>query len=235
MRRGRAGEAAERVWPLAALTLAMLILGAAAASGHLFRDANPSDGSPVPTVSRSLPTDFPTAFPTSAAAPADNGGVSWLAILVALALVALAVLLAAALFQWLARRHTGAPAVLLEPREAVADSPSPEMRDELLEQARFAQAEVRAATDIRDAVIAAYVGFEGAVARGGVAKLAHETSGDLLRRVLRSTAVPASAAADLVALYERVRFGTQGSDETMRQEAQRCLGVIEQSLAGASR
>ena len=235
MRTGRAGEAAERVWPLAALALGMLILGAAAASGHLFRDANPSDGSPAPSVSSSLPTDLPTALPTSAPRPADTGGINWLGPLVALAAVVLAVLLATALVQWLARRRASENAVLLEPRAAVTDEPSPEMRDELLEQARFAQAQVRAATDIRDAVIAAYVGFEGAVARGGVARLAHETSGDLLRRVLRSTAVPAPAAADLVALYERVRFGTQGSDESMRQEAQRCLAVIEQSLSGASR
>ena len=234
MRTGRAGEAAERVWPLAALALGMVILGAAAASGHLFGNANPSDGSPQPSVSQSLPTDLPTTIPAAAPTSA-GGGIDWLAVLIAVAIAGVALAVIATLVQWRVKRRAGTSVRLLESQPAPPVPDSPTLQEDLLQQARFAQAEIRAAADIRDAVIAAYVSFEGAVARGGVARLAHETSGDLLMRVLRSTPVPEQAAAELVALYEKVRFGTVASDEAMRTSAQECLSAIEQSLAGVPR
>ncbi|MDQ1702687.1 MAG: hypothetical protein QOF57_1939 [Frankiaceae bacterium] len=232
MRTGRVGEAADRVWPLAALSLGLVILGAAAASGHLFPDANPSDVSPVPTITPSITGG---ARRRVAGGGAGGSSINWLPLLVGAAVVLAAVLAFLALRQWAARRARRAPVVLLEPQPPVTGDPVRELRDDVLDATRAAQADVRAAADVRDAVIAAYLSFEAAVARGGVARLAHETSGELLARVLRSMSVPAGASRALVGLYERVRFGSAPSDEAMRTEAQQCLAAIEDALAGARR
>jgi hypothetical protein len=234
MRTGRAGEVAERVWPFAALALGMVILGAAAASGHLFGDADAKDGTFIPAVTPTQPTDAPTVRPSTAWRVGEDG-FPWVAVLVAASIACAVLLVLMGLFHIRFRLRARPNVPLLEPSPAPPGESAPTLQEDLLEQARIAQALVHGASDIRDAVIAAYVSFEGAVARGGVARLAHETSGDLLNRVLRSTAVPEQAAAELVALYERVRFGTVDSDEVMRADAQRCLSAIEQSLAGVPR
>ncbi|MCU1675282.1 MAG: hypothetical protein JWM93_40 [Frankiales bacterium] len=236
MHTGRVGAAADRVWPLIALALGLVILGAAASSGHLFPNANPSDGSPRPSVSTShSPSEVPSEIATTAPKPPVRGeSTNWLAwamVLTALFGLALAV---AALLQWRLRRRSSAARVPPD-GPPVAEASAANFADDVLQRARRAQEDVRTTSDVRDAVIAAYLAFEAAVAGAGVARLAHETSSELLTRVLRSILVPAEAAADLVALYERVRFGTATSDEGMRAEAQRCLAAIETALAGVVR
>jgi len=232
MRTGRVGEAVDRVWPLAALALAMVMLGAAAASGHLFPDANPEGGSPLPTVQPSLTARTALVRPPQAA---PSTGTNWLALLVWAALALLVALALLAAVHWLRGRGQRPAEPLLDPLPPGTTEPQPALRDDLLDTARAAHTDLSTATDVRDAVIALYLAFEAAVARSGVARLAHETPGDLLARTLRSIDVPADAARHLVELYERVRFGHASSDEAMRGEAQACLSAITGALAGAAR
>jgi hypothetical protein len=227
----RQGGVVGRVWPVAALGAGFVMLGAAAASGHLFRDANPRSVGLEPA----RPQDFHTMPPLSLRpvphGPGSPVNLHWLAVVVLVLLVALGAVLVSLLVRWASgkvrSRAAARPAAPAESVDVV------QLREQLLTHARQSSERLLGGGDVREAVIAAYVAFETAVARAGVVRPAHETSGELLARVLRSLAVPADAARRLVTLYERVRFGESGADESMRDEALACLGAVDGALAGA--
>jgi hypothetical protein len=231
----RQGGVVDRLWPVAALGAGFVMLGAAAASGHLFGDANARATAPEPV----RPGDLHTLPPLSLR-PVPHGqaggaqaNLHWLAVAGLALLLALGALLVLLLARRAWQKVRSRPAARTGPPGEHADVV--QLREDLLTEARLSSERLLGGGDVREAVIAAYVAFEAAVARAGVARPAHETSAELLARVLRSLAVPADAARRLVTLYERVRFGESGADASMRDEALACLDAVDGALAGALR
>jgi hypothetical protein len=229
----RQGGVVDRVWPVAALGAGFVMLGAAAASGHLFGDANARATAPEPVRPGDLHTMPPLSLRPVPHGPGSPVNLHWLAVVVLVLLLALGALLVLLLARRAWQRVRSRPAARTGPPGEHADVV--QLREDLLTEARLSSERLLGGGDVREAVIAAYVAFEAAVARAGVARPAHETSGELLARVLRSLAVPADAARRLVSLYERVRFGESGADASMRDEALACVVAVDGALAGALR
>jgi tetrahydromethanopterin S-methyltransferase subunit B len=85
--------------------------------------------------------------------------------------------------------------------------------------------DVRAETDPRRAVIAAYARLERVLAANGLPRLESETPEELLRRVLRELSLDSNAVERLTALFARAKFSQHHVDLTMKEEA---IGALEQ-------
>ncbi|MDP3951220.1 DUF4129 domain-containing protein [Microbacterium sp.] len=79
-----------------------------------------------------------------------------------------------------------------------------------------------------DAIIAAWVGLEESAMDAGLIRGVSETPSEFALRIITRRSGISDAARDLLALYERVRFGGHVADERDRDTARRALQHIEE-------
>lgn len=135
--------------------------------------------------------------------------IAWIPILVVLGLVAAAVA-AYVVSERRARRRVSERDALVEDVFAALD----ETLDDL-----------RAESDPRRAVIAAYARLEQVLAANGLPRRQAETQEEYLARFLRSLEVSEEAARRLTDLFERAKFSQHAVDVGMKEEA---IGALEQ-------
>lgn len=166
-----------------------------------------------PSVEDVLPTEGRAPPPTGTTPDATGAtyepSLSWIVIAAVLALVA------AGVAAWVisdrrARRRVATRDSLVEEVSALLE----ETLDDL-----------RAESDARRAVIAAYVKLERVLSANGVPRRQAETEEEYLARFLRSLDVPETSARRLTELFERARFSQHAVDDTMKEEA---IGALEQ-------
>jgi hypothetical protein len=85
--------------------------------------------------------------------------------------------------------------------------------------------DLRAETDPRRAIIAAYARLERVLAANGVPRWPSETADEYLPRVLRELEVDPEAVERLTALFTRAKFSQHDVDDAMKEEA---IGALEQ-------
>lgn len=86
-----------------------------------------------------------------------------------------------------------------------------------------------------DAVVAAWLVLEEAVAREGVVRAPSQTQAELTRDVLEATAAPPDATTALLRTYEAVRFGTRAAEGSDVAAARAALGEILDALRAGDR
>jgi uncharacterized membrane protein YidH (DUF202 family) len=169
------------------------------------RPTGPGAEDVVPPDQRMPPPDARTPDATTTYEPS----LSWISIAVVLLLVGAAVA-AYAVSQRRARRRVTERDTLAEDVSAVLD----ETLDDL-----------RAESDPRRAVIAAYVKLERVLSANGVPRRRAETEEEYLSRFLAKLDVSVQAARRLTQLFERARFSQHAVDVGMKEEA---IGALEQ-------
>jgi hypothetical protein len=152
--------------------------------------------SPLPT----LPPEAETSY---------EPGVSWLPIVVVVALL-LAAVVAYVVAEHRANRGRRSGEGLAEQLAMVLD----ETLDDL-----------RAEADPRRAIIAAYARLERVLAANGIPRRASETSDEYLARVLNNLELDSGAVERLTALFTRAKFSQHDVDTAMKEEA---IGALEQ-------
>ena len=152
--------------------------------------------SPLPT----LPPEAETSY---------EPGVSWLPIVVVVALL-LAAVVAYVVAEHCANRGRRSGEGLAEQLAMVLD----ETLDDL-----------RAEADPRRAIIAAYARLERVLAANGIPRRASETSDEYLARVLNNLELDSGAVERLTALFTRAKFSQHDVDTAMKEEA---IGALEQ-------
>lgn len=152
--------------------------------------------SPLPT----LPPEAETSY---------EPGVSWLPIVVVVALL-LAAVVAYVVAEQRANRSRRSGEGLAEQLAVVLD----ETLDDL-----------RAEADPRRAIIAAYARLERVLAANGIPRRASETSDEYLARVLVNLELDSGAVERLTALFTRAKFSQHDVDTAMKEEA---IGALEQ-------
>ncbi len=150
----------------------------------------------------------------------SGGGPDW----TALAIVAVIVGAVAALLIWrwqVARRRRRTPRELAQDLEEVLDAGL----------ARLAP-EAEGPLDAREAVIAAWAGFERVLARGGVPVRAGEAPHEYLTRALGELSLTLDAAAlrSFTDLFEWARYSTNPVTEAMRDQAVATLQAVRDSV-----
>jgi hypothetical protein len=153
------------------------------------------------------------------AAASTGAGVMWISLLLAGLIV---VLFLGWLFWGGAKRPSTIERPSPAPHEAVVDA---------LEQSMDA---LRAITDPRRAIIAAYSAMEAAMPRAGMARRPAEAPTEFLARVLRSALEVSVDARRLTYLFEVAKFSDHGVDEAMRADALTALARIRDRVAAAS-
>jgi hypothetical protein len=94
--------------------------------------------------------------------------------------------------------------------------------------------DLRAETDPRKAVIAAYVRLERSLASHGMPRRSAETEEEYLVRILEALDVSAAAARRLTQLFERARFSPHAVDAGMKEEAIGALEAVRDELRAAA-
>jgi hypothetical protein len=112
--------------------------------------------------------------------------------------------------------------------------PDPTVAEELVALLEDTLEDLRAEEDARRAVIAAYARMERTLAAHGLPRWPAETPLEYLARVLRTLEVPASAALDLTALFERAKFSPHAIDRSMKDEAIAALVTVRDDLRAAA-
>lgn len=138
---------------------------------------------------------------------------------------ALAAVAAIAVLVMLVRQRRGLPGVGGRRRRAPA--PLPVLIEESL-------AEIERESDPRRAVIRAYAGMEGALARHGMPRRPFEAPREFLARALGLIRVSGQAGEQLTGLFERARFSEHPVGSQMKQDAIAALAAIRDELAGQS-
>jgi Domain of unknown function (DUF4129) len=93
--------------------------------------------------------------------------------------------------------------------------------------------DLRAETDPRRAIIAAYARMERVLAANGIARRPAETSDEYLARVLGDLALGSDAVARLTALFTQAKFSHHSIDSTMKEEAIDALERVRDELRQA--
>jgi hypothetical protein len=107
------------------------------------------------------------------------------------------------------------------------------LTEELAEAVDESLADLDQAGDARAAVIAAYARMERALAGGGLAREAHQTSLEYMRRVLLELAVAERPVSALTDLFQLAKFSRHEIDESMRRQAIGALTEIRADLLAA--
>ena len=113
-------------------------------------------------------------------------------------------------------------------------------RDEPLLAAQLADAldealdDLRAETDPRRAVVAAYARMERVLAANGVARRASETPEEYLRRALDDLPPSSGAIERLTSLYTRAKFSQHEVEPAMKDDAIAALEHLRDELRLAS-
>lgn len=188
-----------------------------------------NDSLPAVPLPSSTPSGTPTPQPVNDVVSAVVGIV--LLILGALILIALGILLARALVRaWLnrplARRSGDEIAYELSDQDAPQDddASAPVIRRGI--EGALRAIEERA--EATDAIIAAWVGLEESASDANLTRGVSETPSEFTLRIITRRAGIGAAAQQLLALYERVRFGGHVADEEDRVAARTALRAIEE-------
>lgn len=156
--------------------------------------------------------------------------VKWLLILGVLALVGYMVYrVISALSGWRPQRRQRDRPVAEETAEA-EEEPGPEVAA-LREAVADGLADLTDSTDPRRGVIACWQRLERAAAAAGVARLAAETPGELVTRVLTAAKVDPDTLTGLAETYRRARYGPHAIGEDLRQQAVSALAALDRQLA----
>ena len=94
--------------------------------------------------------------------------------------------------------------------------------------------DLRAESDPRRAVIAAYARLERVLAAHGIARRAAETPDEYLTRILRALAIDAEAVRRLTDLFSRAKFSQHAVDFGMKEEAIEALEHVRDELGEAA-
>lgn len=158
---------------------------------------------------------LPTTPPSQPEATDYQPSFAWLPVLVVLAVA----LVAAGALYFASRRGRSQAAESLA--EAVAD-----VLEETLD-------DLRAETDPRRAVIAAYARLERVLAAHGLPRRVAETSEEYLARILRGLDVGEAAVRRLTDLFERAKFSQHDVDAGMKEAAIDALEQVRDELRTA--
>jgi hypothetical protein len=148
--------------------------------------------------------------------PGDESGtvyqpsVSWIPIAIVLGLVATAVVAYVVAERRARRRRADSREVLVEQLATVLDDTLDDLRAE---------------TDPRRAVIAAYARLERVLGANGVPRRSSETPEEYLSRVLADLPLGSGATERLTDLFTRAKFSQHEVDSTMKEDA---IGALEQ-------
>jgi len=130
----------------------------------------------------------------------------------------------------LAPSRGGRPAAAVEEAEGTEEEATEPLRQRLARSLDVALPALESAAEPREAVIACYVGMEGALRDLGTVRRPAETQTELLSRVLVEQSVPRVDAARLTDLFQTARFGRAPVDERMRTDAMRSLTRVRDAL-----
>lgn len=230
----RGGSRLLTVLPAAVVGGVLLMVAVAARSGTpLSASANPR---PL-----KLPTRPPVDYrPPTGSVPELNlpgaGGLLWVVaagslLLVVLLLFGLLMALRAFLGRPLGISRRNRPAEA----EAVPDAPdaaSDELRSRLRGEVVAGLEDLDEAADPRRAVIACWLRLERTVAEAGTPRLAAETPGELVGRVLAEHQVRPGALERLTALYREARYSPHDVDDHVRNAARAALDDVRRDLTG---
>ena len=216
----------------AVLAMAVLLLGTLA-------DPPPPVSRPEATPVVLPPTDeetTTTATMTTVSSGSDSEGVpdDGLSRLLGHLLQALVAVGALAL---LAALVAGGRAVVRRrPRilRAVESFDVPAVPDRVLRSAAEREA-VLEAGEPRNAIVAAWLSLEEAIAESGLPREPAETSTEYTARVLRTWDVDRGRIAELAALYREARFSRHALTETHRRHAVAALAVLHEDLLRVAR
>lgn len=211
--------------------LALVTLGAGADRGEIAVFTGDGEGftgwesTPSPEDEPELPTQPSTMEPPEPARADGDGWVPYLLV----ALVA-AVLIAAVV--WVALRMR---ALSTRPPGTAADSEDLDDTEVLTtDQASAAldDARTRLSTvvDAHDAVIAAWLALERAIAAAGVRRRPAQTTLEFVQGVLSDLRLDEEALDRLAHLYRRALFDAQPLDEDARDSALACLDLLTADL-----
>lgn len=225
-------QALRRWWPLAAVALLLVAIGAAAAFS-----APQLSRVPVPESSYEPPRDIAegaSAPPTAPLdiPPGDRGQPllpGWVVLLVRALCVALVVATVAAVLVALlkGRFRTRPEAPHERPYAAPADT-----RREVVAAVDAGLEDLSAEDgDPRRAVIACWVRLERAAAAAGVPRRPGDTSTDLVTRLLSGRALTPQVLAGFATVYREARYATHAVDDRMRQQAISALRRLRAELA----
>jgi len=159
-------------------------------------------GNPVPTT--------PEQTPLRQYEPS----LSWLPVVVVVGLVA-----AAAIAYLIASRRSRRPR-----------DPQAELAEELAAALDEALDDLRAESDPRRAIIAAYAHLERVLAANGVPRLRSETPDEYLVRVLHDLELTPDAIGRLTALFTQAKFSHHAVDDTMKEGAIAALEQVRDEL-----
>jgi hypothetical protein len=144
-------------------------------------------------------------------------------------------------FQWsvvvaLAVLAAGATGYVVLRRRRLDDpGPAIALAAELGEALDDAIDDVRAETDPRRAVIAAYARMEQILAAHGLPRRAAEAPYEYLARALATVAASGASVQRLTDLYEEARFSTHAIPPALREEAIAALTAVRDELRAAAR
>jgi hypothetical protein len=158
-------------------------------------------------------TPEPTT-PSSEPQAAYEPSISWIPIAVVVGLV-LAAIVAYVVAERRSRRGRGGAEDLAEQLALVLDDTLDDLRAE---------------TDPRRAIIAAYARLERVLAANGVSRRAADTPAEYLRRVLHDLELEPAAVERLTALFTRAKFSQHEVDSTMKEEAIDALERVRDEL-----
>jgi hypothetical protein len=197
------------------LTFAVLATAGALAARRLLSWQRPPPIEPEEAVgqARSIPTGT-LAQPTSS----YDAGVSWIAVLVTLGLIVLAV----GAWWYSGRARKGARGELHSELAAAVAQAVDESLDDL-----------RAEPDPRRAVIAAYARLERVLASHGLPRKPAEAPFEYLGRMLAELSVGERAARALTNLFERAKFSEHAVGPEMKEEAIAALETVRDELLAA--
>ncbi|WP_347351270.1 DUF4129 domain-containing protein [Intrasporangium sp.] len=189
------------------------------------RDTSVPRTPPVPTLpttsarpSRPVPTGTGEAFGPMAAFI----GLLVQVVAVLVILLVLGVVVALVRSAWLRR-----PRLVSRP---AADLAMPGVPEELLSSAAE-RLRLLTEGEPRNAIVAAWLSLETAVAAVGLPREPAETSTEYTTRVLRTWDIDPRSLADLAALYREARFSRHALGESQRRRAMRDLTTLHDDLA----
>jgi hypothetical protein len=141
-------------------------------------------------------------------------GISWLVVAVVVALAVAAV----------------CAYVISQRRSRTAADASEELAEQLALALEEALDDLRAESDPRRAIVAAYARMERVLAASGVPRHTAETADEYLGRVLRELAPGSNAVARLTDLFTQAKFSHHDVDATMKEDAIQALEQVRDEL-----
>lgn len=214
-RQAIAKQIARSRYPRFTLLSWLVFAGLLAVSVWLFENWRPEGFNPVEEEGVfGSPGEPPPTMPDDEVLRQYHPSLSWIPIVVVSGLV-----VAAAIAYVVAARRT-----------RPARGPEADLAEELAAALDDALDDLRAETDPRLAIIAAYARLERVLAASGVARLGAETADEYLVRVLRSLELTPEAIGRLTELFAQAKFSNHAVDSAMKESAIAALEHVRDEL-----